>query len=137
MVEVWPHFTLPLYFPHYWHSTSTITDTCIFPLGFTLKNPSCKAAGCPFSGPAKAGRCTGNPGTLSDAEIREIIAAGAHVEVDQAAAVNIVTWDNDQWVILSVKLSNSEANDARFHTITNRHSRWKSIMLTTDVSEGE
>ncbi|CAG8979165.1 hypothetical protein HYALB_00000299 [Hymenoscyphus albidus] len=65
---------------------------------FTMKDPSCMSPGCGFSGPGKAGRCTGTSGVLSGLEIREIIASGATVKTDEAAAVKIVTWDTDQWV---------------------------------------
>lgn len=65
---------------------------------FTMKDPSCLAAGCPFTDGAKGGECTGTPGVLSAAEIVKIIAAGATVTFDEAAAVKIVTWDTDQWV---------------------------------------
>lgn len=63
-----------------------------------MKDPSCLSAGCPFSDGAKGGACTGTPGVLSGKEIRDIIAKGATVTFDQAAAVKIVTWDTDQWV---------------------------------------
>ncbi|KAF7342007.1 putative class V chitinase [Mycena venus] len=65
---------------------------------FTLANPSCTAAGCPFSGGAPAGECTANVGTLSFPEINRIIAAGATVTLDQAAAVKIVTYGGNNWV---------------------------------------
>jgi len=63
-----------------------------------LKDPSCKTPGCAFSAGGKAGRCTNTVGILSDIEIGQIIKAGATVTLDSAAAVKIVTWDNDQWV---------------------------------------
>jgi hypothetical protein len=63
-----------------------------------MADSSCLEAGCPFSGPANAGPCTANPGTLSDVEIRDVIAAGATVTLDPVAAVQIVTWDTNQWV---------------------------------------
>ncbi|KXX73815.1 Killer toxin subunits alpha/beta [Madurella mycetomatis] len=65
---------------------------------FSLEDPGCKAAGCPFSDGARGGECTGTPGVLSAAEINAIIQDGATVTFDEAAAVKIVTWDNDQWV---------------------------------------
>ena len=48
-------------------------------------------------------------------EIERIIAAGATVTLDSAAAVEIVTWDNNQWVsyddqktmAMKVKFANS------------------------------
>ena len=66
--------------------------------GFTLTDPSCTTAGCPFNGGAKAGPCTGNAGTLSFAEIEDVIAGGGKVTLDKAAAVKQVVWDNNQWV---------------------------------------
>lgn len=67
--------------------------------GFTLSNPSCTAAGCPFSGGGKPGPCTATSGILSDTEIGNIIGnGGATVTLDKAAAVKIVTWGEDQWV---------------------------------------
>ncbi len=65
---------------------------------FTLSNPGCKTAGCPFSAGGSPGRCTASAGTLSFAEISEIVAAGATETVDKDAGVAIVTWDNNQWV---------------------------------------
>jgi len=67
-------------------------------VGFTMSDPSCLAAGCPFSGPGNPGPCTVSAGTLSDVEIQEVIAAGATVTLDPVAAVEIVTWDTNQWV---------------------------------------
>lgn len=65
---------------------------------FTMKDPACMTAGCEFSDGAKGGDCTGTPGVLSAGEINEIIANGATVTFDEEAAVQIVTWDTDQWV---------------------------------------
>ncbi|KAF2730320.1 glycoside hydrolase [Polyplosphaeria fusca] len=65
---------------------------------FTLSDPSCKTAGCPFSGGGNPGKCTASAGTLSYAEIEEIVQAGAQVTTDSKAGVEIVTWDNNQWV---------------------------------------
>lgn len=65
---------------------------------FTMKSPSCLAAGCEFTDGARGGACTGTPGVLSAAEINAIIADGATVTTDETAAVQIVTWDQDQWV---------------------------------------
>ncbi|KAL1869089.1 hypothetical protein VTK73DRAFT_3367 [Phialemonium thermophilum] len=64
---------------------------------FALQNPSCTAPGCPFSGGAPAGPCTDSVGTLSFVEIEDIIAGGATVTLDEAAAVKIVTYDGN-WV---------------------------------------
>lgn len=63
-----------------------------------MSDSNCLSAGCPFSSGGKEGPCTASSGILSDAEIRDIIADGAKVTLDTAAAVKIVTWDKDQWV---------------------------------------
>ena len=63
-----------------------------------MSDSSCMTAGCPFSGAGTAGPCTASAGILSDIEIRNIIANGATVTLDETAAVQIVTWDTDQWV---------------------------------------
>ena len=65
---------------------------------FTLSDPaSCTAAGCPFSGPGRAGPCTDTAGTLSYTEIERVISAGGNVSIDRDAAVEQVVWDDDQW----------------------------------------
>ena len=63
-----------------------------------MTDPSCSTAGCPFSGGAKPGPCTGNAGTLSFAEIEKVIAGGGKVTLDKAAAIKQVVWDSNQWV---------------------------------------
>ncbi|OHW96267.1 glycoside hydrolase family 18 protein [Colletotrichum incanum] len=66
---------------------------------FTMKDPSCMAAGCEFTEGARGGECTGTPGVLSAAEIVKILERDdARMTLDEAAAVQIVTWDSDQWV---------------------------------------
>lgn len=66
---------------------------------FTLKNPNCNKPGCPFSGGAKKGKCTGESGILSNSEIQDVIAqkkiTPTLVEKD---AIKYITWDSDQWV---------------------------------------
>lgn len=62
-----------------------------------MKDPSCLHAGCPFSDGAKGGECTGTP-VLSAGEIQKVIKQGATMTFDEAAAVQIVTWDSNQWV---------------------------------------
>ncbi|KAK4447080.1 glycoside hydrolase [Podospora aff. communis PSN243] len=79
-------------------------DQLVFGVGFygrsfTMANPNCMAAGCPFTRGANPGPCTLNEGTLSAAEVRRVIAGGnAKVFLDREAAVEIVTWDDDQWI---------------------------------------
>ncbi|OHW97432.1 glycoside hydrolase family 18 protein [Colletotrichum incanum] len=65
---------------------------------FTMKDPGCMSAGCPFTSGADGGACTGTPGVLSAAEIHDIVDKGAKVTFDQAAAVKIATWNSNQWV---------------------------------------
>lgn len=65
-----------------------------------MEDPSCMEPGCPFknSTGADAGRCTGTPGVLSAAEINEIIENGATQTFYEDEAVQVVTWNTDQWV---------------------------------------
>ncbi|KAJ4230943.1 hypothetical protein NW759_002926 [Fusarium solani] len=65
---------------------------------FTMKDPKCMKAGCPFKTGADKGKCTGTEGVLSAAEINKIVKSGGKVSFDEEAAVKIVTWDEDQWV---------------------------------------
>lgn len=66
---------------------------------FTLANPTCTAAGCPFTSGGNPGPCTQTAGVLSDSEIVDIIATeGATVVTDAVAAVEIATWGGNQWV---------------------------------------
>ncbi|KAI6779851.1 putative chitinase [Emericellopsis cladophorae] len=75
-----------------------VTGLGFYGRSFTMKDPSCMAAGCEFLEGAGEGECTGTAGVLSAAEISKIIDAGADVTLDETAAVKIVTWDSDQWV---------------------------------------
>jgi chitinase len=65
---------------------------------FTMKDSSCMAAGCEFTEGGNGGECTGTAGVLSAHEITQIIEDGAKVTLDEEAAVEIVTWDTNQWV---------------------------------------
>ncbi|GKT65310.1 chitinase [Colletotrichum tofieldiae] len=65
---------------------------------FTMEDPGCMSAGCPFTSGADGGACTGTPGVLSAAEIHDIVDKGAKVTFDPAAAVKIATWNSNQWV---------------------------------------
>ncbi|KAK3386681.1 putative chitinase [Podospora didyma] len=66
---------------------------------FTMSNPNCLSAGCPFSGGANPGPCTQSSGILSAEEIRDIVAAGGATQtLDPVAGVEIITWDSNQWV---------------------------------------
>lgn len=68
---------------------------------FTLTDPSCSTPNgvCEFSAGGNPGQCTNSAGTLSNAEILRIIAAGGAVEsYDSTAAVKWITWNSNQWV---------------------------------------
>ncbi|KAH6634677.1 glycoside hydrolase superfamily [Chaetomium sp. MPI-SDFR-AT-0129] len=69
---------------------------------FTLSDPSCTKPGCPFSGGAKSGVCTGTSGYLAHYEIQDIIRKNKKRGLvpihDKKAAVKYMTWDNDQWI---------------------------------------
>lgn len=65
---------------------------------FTMSDPSCSAPGCMFDSGGDAGPCTRNVGTLSNAEIADIIQEKSLMPVHYTdAAVKVITWD-DQWV---------------------------------------
>lgn len=83
---------------------------------FTLNNPACSSAGCPIAGAGKPGRCTQTSGLLSHSEIREVVAGGAKVVMDNTAAVKIATWGDSQWAsyddedTLKLKMRYANAN---------------------------
>ncbi|KAG8685691.1 hypothetical protein FRC08_012968, partial [Ceratobasidium sp. 394] len=72
---------------------------------FQLASSSCTKPGCTFTGPAKAGACTGAAGILSYSEIQAAIngtsaqkkRAAPSVVWDKTAAVKYAYW-GDQWV---------------------------------------
>ncbi|KKK25937.1 hypothetical protein ARAM_004842, partial [Aspergillus rambellii] len=73
---------------------------------FTLEDPQCTQPGCRYRDAGRAGPCTNTAGVLSATEIQGILASGggggggmrARQTLDVAAAVQIVVWDQDQWV---------------------------------------
>lgn len=68
---------------------------------FTLADSACAVPNgeCRFTAGGTAGECTQSSGTLSNAEIKRILASGAGVEsYDETAAVRWLTWNTDQWV---------------------------------------
>ncbi|KAF3055543.1 Chitotriosidase-1 [Daldinia childiae] len=68
---------------------------------FTLSNAGCSEPNgiCTFSEGGNPGECTANPGTLSNAELYRIIAAGGTQQgFDPTAAVKWITWNSSQWV---------------------------------------
>ncbi|KAJ8132429.1 hypothetical protein O1611_g1195 [Lasiodiplodia mahajangana] len=80
-------------------SSKVVLGLGFYGRSFTLKDPSCKTPGCPFSGGAKPGPCTATSGILSDAEIQNIISSKDLTPVlDTEAAVKYMSWDDDQWV---------------------------------------
>ncbi|KAG9123023.1 hypothetical protein FRC07_000343, partial [Ceratobasidium sp. 392] len=71
---------------------------------FQLANSACTTPGCQFTGPAKAGACTGAAGILSYSEIQAAIGGNAvnkkraaTVQWDKTAAVKYAYW-GDQWI---------------------------------------
>lgn len=66
---------------------------------FQLADPACSTPGCLFKGGASPGPCTDNSGTLSYAEIMDIIDEYRLTPYyDQDNAVKWITWAGDQWV---------------------------------------
>ncbi|KAI0523939.1 glycosyl hydrolases family 18-domain-containing protein [Xylaria bambusicola] len=66
---------------------------------FQLSDPSCYQPGCSFKGGAAPGPCTDNSGTLSYAEIMDIIDEhNLTPYYDEEHAVKWITWGGDQWV---------------------------------------
>jgi GH18 family chitinase len=60
---------------------------------FQLSNSDCSTPGCPFSGPADAGTCTANPGTLAYFEIMDILdKQSPDVIHDKDAAVKYIQY---------------------------------------------
>ncbi|EIN13198.1 bacteriodes thetaiotaomicron symbiotic chitinase [Punctularia strigosozonata HHB-11173 SS5] len=69
---------------------------------FELSDPTCSTPGCLFSGPAPGGPCTQSDGTLSFAEIQDIIrmngTSDTNIVYDAIAQVKYVTYDTNNWV---------------------------------------
>ena len=68
---------------------------------FTLADPSCTTpnGACQFTTGGTAGQCTKSSGTLSNAEIKRILATGKGTEsYDATAGVRWLTFDSNQWV---------------------------------------
>ncbi|KAI4262989.1 MAG: hypothetical protein L6R42_001847 [Xanthoria sp. 1 TBL-2021] len=66
--------------------------------GYTVTDRSCAYPGCPFSGPNKAGPCTGFEGVMSNREIEEIIRTkGLYPEYLREPMIKQISWD-DQWI---------------------------------------
>ncbi|KAK2764375.1 hypothetical protein FQN54_009069 [Arachnomyces sp. PD_36] len=77
-----------------------VLGTGFYGRSFELEDPECSKPGCAFSGPAKAGRCTGEGGILGYFEIQDILEDDDSIEKihDEDAAVNYFTFKNNQWV---------------------------------------
>jgi len=69
---------------------------------FTMANPNCMQAGCEFKEGALGGECTGDVCRAYIicrlAEINKIIKNGGKQTFYEKDAVQVVTWDKDQWV---------------------------------------
>nr|WBV74231.1 putative chitinase [Pestalotiopsis kenyana] len=66
---------------------------------FTMTDSSCSTPGCAWSGAGKAGDCTATEGILSYKEISELMdTANSILTWNEEAAVNWLTYDDDQWV---------------------------------------
>lgn len=79
---------------------------------FELTDPSCQSPGCPFSGAAAPGTCTNSAGTLAYFEIQDIIAdQKPKIVHDQEAAVNYLTFSNNQWVSWDDKITFKQKTD--------------------------
>ncbi|KAJ5921194.1 CAZyme family GH18 [Penicillium verhagenii] len=68
---------------------------------FTLADSSCTTPNgvCQFTTGGNAGACTQSSGTLSNAEIKRLLAAGTGTEsYDATAGVRWLTFDSNQWV---------------------------------------
>ncbi|KAK8102995.1 glycoside hydrolase family 18 protein [Apiospora sp. TS-2023a] len=68
---------------------------------FTLADPSCGVPDgvCRFTAGANPGECSNNAGTLTNAEIKRILASGIATEsYDEKAGVKWMQWNSNQWV---------------------------------------
>ncbi|KAH6655949.1 hypothetical protein BKA67DRAFT_675964 [Truncatella angustata] len=66
---------------------------------FTLDDTECSTPGCAWAGAGQAGDCTATAGILSYKEIVELMADSNSLLVwDEDAAVNYMTYGEDQWV---------------------------------------
>ncbi|KAM0470857.1 hypothetical protein ACHAPX_009731 [Trichoderma viride] len=68
---------------------------------FTLSDPSCSTPNgvCQFSSGGNPGPCSNSAGTLTNAEIFQVLAqTGAKPSFDATAAVKWITWDSNQWI---------------------------------------
>jgi len=76
-----------------------VLGTAFYGRAFTATSPSCLTPGCTFESGAKRGPCSKEISILIGSEIEDIIKQKKLTPVlDKAAAVKIITFDNDQWV---------------------------------------
>jgi chitinase len=79
--------------------SKVVLGTAFYGRAFTATSPSCLSPGCTFESGANKGACSGEVGILIGSEIAEIIdEKNLQPVLNKAAAVKIVTFDNDQWV---------------------------------------
>ncbi|PTU19940.1 hypothetical protein P175DRAFT_0409176, partial [Aspergillus ochraceoroseus IBT 24754] len=65
---------------------------------FTVADPSCQTAGCAFASGSRSGNCSMQTGVLLNSEFDEIRKVyGVKPTLDKEAAVEVLTWDKDQW----------------------------------------
>ncbi|KAI1852652.1 hypothetical protein JX266_002193 [Neoarthrinium moseri] len=87
---------------------------------FELADPSCSTPGCAFSGGAKAGPCSNEPGILMYYEIQAILNQVPDLKpvFDREAAVKYLTFDDNQWISYddeeTFKVKKAWANDIGF-----------------------
>ena len=66
---------------------------------YTLEDASCTMPGCPFESGGEAGRCTGESGILSYAEISAVYKTyNIEPVLDEEAGVRHFAWGDNQWV---------------------------------------
>lgn len=66
---------------------------------FKLKDKSCTAPGCPFSGNPTPGSCSDNAGTLAYFEIQDLIKSKKPKVIhEKKDAVNYFVYDEEQWI---------------------------------------
>ncbi|KAH6871039.1 hypothetical protein B0T10DRAFT_417778 [Thelonectria olida] len=76
-----------------------VLGTGFYGRSFELAKSSCNKPGCTFSGAARKGKCTAEAGILGYFEIQDILKNEKVKKVhDKEAAVNYITFDDDQWV---------------------------------------
>ncbi|PNP45049.1 hypothetical protein TGAMA5MH_03098 [Trichoderma gamsii] len=83
------------------HPSQVVMGLGFYGRSFILKDTSCITAGCPFSTVGNPGECTNSAGTLSFSEIEAILkdpSRNATQTYDKTSSVQIVTFDENQWV---------------------------------------